>query len=127
MRKIKATLGDHDIELAITFGAAAELHDKVGDPLAIAREAQVEAMLASTGQVYHPRWEFSIKNVPVIIHEGMKAAGSKLKLSEVQDIVSDAGFMEAKAIALDFIAAIVTPKSQEVSDIDADDGETPGE
>lgn len=127
MRKLKATLGEHDIELAVTFGAATELHEKVGDPLAIAREAQVEAMLTSTGQVYHPRWQFTVKNVPVIIHEGMKAAGSDMKLKELQEIISEAGFMEAKAIALDYVAAIVTPKSQEISGSEAGDGEASGE
>lgn len=113
MRKLTATLGDEQLELAATFGAASDLHDRVGDPLAIAREAQIEAMLAATGQVYHPKWQFSIKNVPLILHIGIKAAGGKMSLDKVQELVADAGFLEAKAIALDFIALIVTPKSQE--------------
>lgn len=113
MRKLTATLGDEQIELAATFGAAADLHDKVGDPLAIAREAQLEAMLSGAGQVYHPKWQFSVRNVPQIIHIGIKAAGGKMTLDKVQELVAEAGFLEAKAIALDFIAMIVTPKSQE--------------
>jgi hypothetical protein len=127
MRKLKANLGGHDIDLAITFGAAAELHEKVGDPLAIAREAQVEAMMTQAGQIYHPRWQFTVKNVPVILHEGIKAAGGSMSLEKVQEAVADAGFMEAKAIALDYVAAIVTPKSQEINADSADEGGSPGE
>lgn len=127
MRKLKASLGGHELELAITFGAAAELHEKVGDPLAIAREAQVEAMMTQAGQIYHPRWQFTVKNVPVILHEGIKAAGGSMSLEKVQEAVAEAGFMEAKAIALDYVAAIVTPKSQEINADGAGEGEASGE
>jgi hypothetical protein len=127
MRKLSASLGGHEFQLAATFGAASDMADQVGDPLAIAREAQLEAMLSETGQVYHPKWQFSIRNVPTILHIGMKAAGSDMSLSKVQDMVVENGFMEAKAIALDYIAMIVTPKSQEIN-ADADTGNTsPGE
>lgn len=127
MRKLKANLGGHEIELAITFGAAAEIHEKVGDPLAIAREAQVEAMMVQGGQIYHPRWQFTVKNVPVILHEGIKAAGGTMSLEKVQEAAAEAGFMEAKAIALDYVAAIVTPKSQEIDESKPSEGGAPGE
>jgi hypothetical protein len=127
MRKLKANLAGYEIELAVTFGAAAEIHEKVGDPLAIAREAQVEAMMVKAGQIYHPRWQFTVKNVPVILHEGIKAAGGTMSLEKVQEITAEAGFMEAKAIALDFVAAIVTPKSQELDADKPSEGGAPGE
>lgn len=125
MRKLTATLGDEQLELAATFGAAADLHEKVGDPLAIAREAQIEAMLSGMGQVYHPKWAFNVKNVPLILHIGIKAAGGKMGLDKVQELVADAGFLEAKSVALDYIAMIVTPKSQEA--IEGDGDTKPGE
>lgn len=127
MRKLKATLGGHEIELAVTFAAAAEIHEKVGDPLAIAREAQVEAMMVQAGQIYHPRWQFTVKNVPIILHEGIKAAGGTMSLEKVQEATAEAGFMEAKAIALDFVAAIVTPKSQEIDADKPSEGGASGE
>jgi hypothetical protein len=125
MRKLTATLGGEQLELAATFGAASDLHEKVGDPLAIAREAQIEAMLSGMGQVYHPKWAFTVKNVPTILHIGIKAAGGKMGLDKVQELVADAGFLEAKAVALDYIAMIVTPKSQEALEDDGD--AAPGE
>lgn len=123
MRKLKATLDGHELELGATFGAAADLHEKVGDPLAIAREAQIEAMLINTGQVYHPKWQFTVKNVPAILHIGIKAAGGSMSLEKVQEIVAEAGFLEAKAVALDYIAMIVTPKSQETMEGEPQSGE----
>lgn len=116
MRKMTASLGGYELELAATFAAASDLSEKVGDPLAIAREAQIEAMLSGVGQVYHPKWQFTVKNVPTILHIGMKAAGSDMSLDKVQEMVVENGFMEAKAIALDYVAMIVTPKSQELDD-----------
>lgn len=127
MRKLKASLGGHELELAVTFGAAAEIHEKVGDPLAIAREAQIEGMMTNAGQIYHPRWQFTVKNVPVILYEGIRAAGGSMSLEKVQEIVADAGFMEAKAVALDFVAAIVTPKSQELDADKPSEGGASGE
>ena len=127
MRKVTAKLGEHEVELVASFGAASDLSDKVGDPLAIAREAQIEAMLANTGQVYHPKWQFTVKNVPTILHIGMKAAGSDWTLSKVQEIVAEMGFMEAKAVALDYVAMIVTPKSQEVEAEKSGEGDASGE
>jgi len=126
MRTMTATLGGQELELGCTFGAAADLAAKVGDPLAIVREAQLEAMMGTIGQVYNPKWTFTVANVPQILHIGMKAAGSKQTLVQVQDMVADAGFLEAKAVALDYIAAIVTPKAQEKAD-DADGDDAPGE
>lgn len=122
MRKLKASLGGHELELAATFGAAADLSEQVGDPLAIAREAQIEAMLSGVGQVYHPKWQFTVKNVPTILYIGLKAAGRDMPLEKVQEMVVENGFMEAKTIALDYIALIVTPKSQE---LDREDGDAP--
>lgn len=127
MRKLTASLGGHEFQLAATFGAASDLSEQVGDPLAIAREAQVEAMLANAGQVYHPKWQFTVKNVPTILHIGMKAAGSDKSLSQVQDMVVENGFMEAKSIALDYIAMIVTPKSQEIDADKPSEGGSSGE
>lgn len=119
MRKLKASLGGHELELAATFGAASDLSEQVGDPLAIAREAQIEAMLSGVGQVYHPKWQFTVKNVPTILHIGIKAAGRDMTLEKVQEMVVENGFLEAKTIALDYIAMIVTPKSQELDDEDS--------
>lgn len=126
MRKMKASLGGHELELAATFGAASDLSEQVGDPLAIAREAQIEAMLTSVGQVYHPKWQFTVRNVPTILYIGIKAAGRDMSLEKVQEIVVENGFLEAKAIALDYIAMIVTPKSQEL-EAKPSEGETSGE
>jgi hypothetical protein len=42
-----------------------------------------------------------------------------MTLEKVQEMVVENGFLEAKTIALDYIAMIVTPKSQEVDGEDS--------
>lgn len=114
MREITAILGGEEITLAATFKASVDVAEKIADPLAIAREAALEAMFSQALQVYEPKFRFTVKNVPVILHIGMKAAGDKRTLEQVQELVFDGGFVEAREIATSYIAAIVTPKSEEI-------------
>lgn len=115
-RELTATLGGEDITLAATFAAAQEISEKVTDPLVIAREAALEDMLGRVGQIHNPRWTFTVTNVPMILHIGMKAAGDKRTLAQVQEIVFDAGFLESKTVALEYLTIIVTPKSEEITE-----------
>lgn len=125
MRSMTIELAGREVELAATFKAASELSQKVGDPIAIAREAQIEAAMSQTGLIYHPKWSFTVDNVPLILHIGAKAAGSKMSLADMQDAVMEAGFLEAKASALEYIALIITPKAQEK--VDSEGEAKPGE
>lgn len=115
MRSMTAELGGLRFELAANFGAARDIAKQVADPLAIAREAALEAMMAQVGQVYHPKFSFTVDNVPVILHIGAKAAGEKVTLAEVQDAVFEAGLLIGKAVASDYLALIVTPRSEETT------------
>lgn len=117
-------MGGEEITLAATFRASVEIADKVNDPLAIAREASLEAMFGQALQVYEPKWRFTVLNVPQIIHIGTKAAGDKRTLMDIQELVFAEGFPSARAIALEYLALIVTPKSEEV---DATKETAPGE
>lgn len=126
MRSMTATLAGRDLTLAVTFVAAQEIAQKAGDPFAIMREAQLEAMLAKVGQVYHPKWNFTVENVPQIIYSGAKAGGEKITLQDVQSLVMDAGILEAREVAIDFITMIATPSAKETLDeVEKDDA--PGE
>jgi hypothetical protein len=104
---------DHNGEtytLAATFAASIEIADKVDDPLMIAREAALEAAMMQARMPYRPKFDFTTRNVPQIIHIGLKAAGSKATLAEVQEIVFDKGLVHSRLIAADYIALIVEPK-----------------
>lgn len=125
MRELTVSLGGEDVTLAATFKASVEIADKIADPLVIAREASLEAMLGQAGQIYEPKWRFTVQNVPAIIHIGTKAAGDKRTLAEIQELVFAAGFIEARAVALDYLALIVTPRSEEAEPSKA--GGAPGE
>lgn len=113
MHSMIVTIGGLDLELGLNFGAAREIAQKVGDPLAIAREAGVEAMMAQAGVVHQPKWIPTIENVPMILWIGAKNGGADVKLDRVQEAVFAHGFIEAKAVALDYLAAIVTPTARE--------------
>jgi hypothetical protein len=113
MRSIDVMLGGRQLTLKATFDAAAEIAKKVADPLAMAREAALEATLGAAGQVYHPRFAFTVENLPVIILAGAKAAGEGITLKEVQEAVFEEGLLRSKEIAAEFIAMLVMPNSQE--------------
>lgn len=113
MRSMTAEFGGLRLELAATFGAARDIAKQVADPLAIAREAALEAMMAQVGQVYHPKFSFTVDNIPMLIHIGAKAAGEAVTIKDVQEAVFDAGLLVGKSIASDYLALIVTPRSEE--------------
>ena len=110
MREMTATLGGREIQLAATFKASMEIAQYVGDPLTIMREAALETMFLQRGLTYEPNWRFTIANVVQILMIGMKAAGEKPKLEEVQELVFEAGFLDAKGVAADYLALIGGPK-----------------
>lgn len=123
MRSMTAEFGGLTLELAATFGAARDIAKQVADPLAIAREAALEAMIPG----YNPKFAFTVDNVPLIISIGAKAAGEKATLAQIQEAVFDAGFLAGKGIASDYLALIVTPRNQETPD-NVDEGkDQPGE
>ena len=107
------TVGGLELELALSFGAAREISQKVGDPLAIAREAALEDMMLRAGLAHQPKWVPTVENVPMILWIGAKHGGSDIKLERVQEAVFDHGFLEAKIVALDYLAGIVTPSARE--------------
>ena len=124
MRAFTFEHGGEEYTMAATFGASVDLAEKVADPLFIAREAAVEAAL---GAVYQPKFRFTIQNVPQIIAIGLRAGGhNSMTLSAVQAMVFDIGFREAMDIATRYVAMVITPKSEEVTEIEASDA-APGE
>lgn len=122
MREIEITLGGRELKLAATFKASLDIATKVGDPLTIMREASLEAMFLSRGIPYEPKWRFTIENVVQILQIGLKAAGGSMKLEEIQDLVFEAGFLDAKEAAGDYLALIVGPKPEETVDGENSEG-----
>ncbi len=120
MRTITALLADRDIELAATFGASEDVAKAVGDPLLIVREMGIEAQMQEAGLTYTPKWSFTVANVPKIIHIGMRAAGNKATLAEVQELAFDHGLLEAREVASEYLAALVTPESAAAGSGNAD-------
>lgn len=123
MRELNTMLGSEPLTLAATFKASLEINERIADPLMIAREAAIEAMMTSSRMPYTPRWSFTVENVPMIIWIGLKHAGDKRTLSDVQDMVFDAGFIAGRDVAVEYLAKIVTPQSEEVVGGDAEPGE----
>jgi len=118
MREYTGELAGRELKLAANFKASVELAEKVGDPLMISREAFLEAMMVSNNLPYEPKWSFTIHNVPHIIHIGLKAAGDKTTLEEVQELVFEAGFFKGREVAEGYLALIVGPTPEEVGEQD---------
>lgn len=127
MREMTVEIGGEDCTLRATFAAAKELADKVGDPMRIAREAAIERVMLAQGLPYEPKWRFGVENVPLIIHIGLKAGGSDMRLSDVQDWVFDIGFNAAVGHAAQYLALINGPRPEkDLGDDEAEDT-SPGE
>lgn len=112
MREHEGKLADKSVKLAATFKASIRLAKEVGDPLEIAREANLEALMLSQNIPYQPRWKFTVENVPKIIHIGMSEGGSNFTLEQVQELVFDAGFSEARSLCIEYLGLIIGPKSE---------------
>ena len=114
MRTYTCTLADETLELTANFKASIEIAKEVCDPLLIAREAALEAMMISKSFPYNPRWTFTVENVPQLLHIGLKASGSKMTLEKVQELVFEVGFAAARDHAIEYLALIVGPKPEEI-------------
>lgn len=121
-RNLTATLAGEEITLAATFAASVEIMDKVCDPLAIAREAAAEQAIAQLGMVYDGKFKWTVKNLPLVLHIGMKAAGDKRDLQTVQQLVFQHGFIEALSIGVQYVTALVTPQSEEAGEDEGSSG-----
>lgn len=120
MREFNENLAGKELSLAANFKASLKIAKKVGDPVMIAREANLEAMFLAQGMPYTPRWEFSVENIPELIHIGVEAGGGKESLEDIQALVFEAGFAPARDFALEYLALIIGPSPEE----DGDGGES---
>jgi len=113
MRELKTTLAGKPVSLAATFKASMEIAEEVTDPLYISREIMVEYTMQERGIPYTPRWMFTVQNIPLILHIGMKAAGSTLTVDKVQEMVFEEGFANSRDIATEYLGLIVGPAPEE--------------
>lgn len=118
MESFDVTLGGLSLSLALHFGAAKDLSQKVGDILMITNEAMLETMLAKHKMVHSPKWVPTVENIPLIFWIGAKNCGSTVKISDVENAVFLHGFIEAKELALQYLACLATPTAREkLSDV----------
>lgn len=113
MRVHSVEVGHLQLDLAVTFGVARDIREKVADPLKIAQEAAISARFAAAGINRNAGFEFDVENVPMILWLGAKVHHSDLKLSEIQEACCDIGFANAMQIADGFLAQFIAPRSQE--------------
>lgn len=113
MRELETELGGTPIKLKADFAAALSIAEKVGDPLMIAREAMLEALMLEQKLTYNPKWKFTVKNVPLIIYIGMERNASSTKIEDVQNLVFEGGFQQAREVALEYLALIIGPTPEQ--------------
>jgi hypothetical protein len=125
-RETHIVLDGQEIALKATFAASLEIAERVGDPLLIAREAALENLMLASRMPYEPKWRFTIKNVPLVIWIGSKAAGNKHTLEQIQELCFSEGFVPAKEAASDYLASIVGPAPTEIEPGEPDSGKLSG-
>lgn len=113
MRTYSVEISHLQLELPVTFGVAREIKEKVGDPLAIAQEAALQARLSAAGIARKAAFEFTVENVPMILWLGAKVAYPDMKLSDIQEACCEIGFGAALQLADGYLAAFIAPRSQE--------------
>ncbi len=113
MRKYTCTLAGETLELTANFKASMEIAKEVGDPLMIAREVALEAMMMAKSFPHNPRWLFTVENVPQILYVGLKANGSAMKLERLQELVFEEGFASSRDHAIEYLSLIVGPAPEE--------------
>lgn len=123
MRKMAAEIGGEDRDMVATFAASVEIAEKVADPLMMTREAAIESVMLAQNIPYTPKFRFTVENIPQIICIGLKAAGEKVKLSDVQEWCFDMGFPTSQVIASEFIALITRPAPEKEAAEQDEDGE----
>ncbi len=116
MRKYTCTIAGENLEFTANFKASMEIAKEIGDPLMIAREAALEAMMISKSFPYNPRWSFTVENVPQILHIGLKESGSNMKLERLQELVFEDGFASSRDHAIEYLSLIVGPAPEETDD-----------
>ena len=94
MRTIVRTIGGKEFTLTANFAASLRVAQEVADPMDIAREANLEAYFISQG----------IENLVRLL---CIATGADKE--EMQERVFDAGFLEAKEIAVEYLTQIIGP------------------
>jgi hypothetical protein len=128
MRELTINLGGEELLLVADFKASLEISNKIGDPLLIAREAFVEQMLLARGMAYEPKWSFTVENIPRLLHIGLVAAKSSMKIDRVQELVFEEGFAASRDHALNYLTLIIGPKAEEkIEDITTEGTKTTGE
>lgn len=124
MRNHSVKLGSLDLDLAITFGVAREIKEKVADPMLIINAVAMAQGMAASGLLHKLRFEFDVENVAQIVHIGAKPNHPDLKLAEVQEACCEAGFFAARNAVTDFMAHFVDNTSKEAK---AEGGKSEGE
>ncbi len=114
MRTHAVEIGALQLDLAVTFGVAREISEKVADPMLIAAEAAMAARMEAAGIQYKAgRFAFDVENIPLILWLGAKPNHPDLKLSDVQEAICDAGFMTGMLLADGFLAQFIAPSAKE--------------
>lgn len=109
MREVTITLAGKELTLGATFAASKKIAEQICDPIFLFREVALEAQMAESGFNYQPKKDLGVVEIPKVLHIGLEAAGNSMKLSEVEEMVFEEGFINAKVCAIEYLSWIVTP------------------
>jgi len=117
MREKVVELGGKELTLVANYKRSVDIANRVGDPLFISREANLEAYFVQQNIEYTPKWQFTLENTVTIL----AIATGKTK-EEIGELVFEAGLFAARDVASDYLLMIVGPQPE--SDINEAKGPT---
>lgn len=129
MRHLEREFGGRTRCFTASFKASFEIAQEVADPLRIAREAGLEAMMYARGIPYNPSIEFDTETVCKVLWIGLKHSpdrDDRMDLESVQEAAFDMGWLGAKNLASEYLGIITTPRPSEVPEASGGSGETSG-
>ena len=115
MRTYQLKIGKRTVECATTFKANMMITERVMDPMIIAREEALFAQAQAAGRNYEGAYKMTTMNLVKIIHAGQEAAGGKLDLDEIGDMVMEAGPVNVLQETGNYLAALVAGESVELT------------
>lgn len=122
MRDMTIPIGGENKRLVADFAASLRVNDEICDPLEIARQASMEAVMLDAGIKYETKFKLGTVEVVNILMIGLDAAKSGVSRAKLEEAVFEMGLLAAKEYASQYIALIVVPTSQEAKSSGGGDG-----
>jgi hypothetical protein len=108
--EVKERLGDKERVFKLTFDSIVNIEQRTG-----------KSIMDITNQIAINK--YSMKDIVIVLHEGLIATGSKLTQPSVGDMIMQSGLVKSSMIAANLLTTIFTGEQSEDDDSPLEQGE----